>query len=232
MKRKISKEEFDKLDDLRKSLYKLKGDIYELELEDDDHEDTGALKRAKFHEQERRKEAEKLNKEMLAKLEEMEYESTKRKGDISAVEKSLHDKYSKMLSELTESNNKLKNGVKKSLIDNLSSKISKEISIVPDLMGKYVRDYLDVEFSDEGPQFIVLDERGLKTGLAVDDLKKKLLDNKELASILIGTKAKGGSATNLKNPSIGDTNQTSVPLAQMNPRQLAELMKAKIESKE
>ena len=198
MKATITKEEFEKLSDEFKSEYSASGDDYSLKVEGG--EDTGALKRAKDYEVERRKKAETTLKDTKDELESKvtELEDIRKgaisKDDVDALEKSYKEKYEKREKELQEKIDNSENSLKGLLVDNVASGIASELSTVPDLLADQIRKRLTTEQVDGKTVTRVLDAEGKPSALSVDDLKKEILADKKYAPILIGSKASGSGA--------------------------------------
>ena len=99
MKAKITEEEFESLNEAIKSEYQKDGDKYNLTVEG--LEDTGALKRAKEHEKERRQKVEaelKKSKDQLTEKEDEIIDLRKgavSKDDVDALERSYKEKLEK-----------------------------------------------------------------------------------------------------------------------------------------
>lgn len=217
----LSPEEYSSIGDNLKGLYIEKDGKYILDAE---MEDTGALKRAKEHESERRREAEKKLKELEAQLSGNKYEEDKRKGDIEALEKSWQEKHSKVTKELSDKYTRMQNAIKQNLIDSTARSIAGEISTVPSLLARVISDRLTVDFENDMPSLKVLDQAGKLSAFTVEDLKKEIYANKEFSSILIATKSSGGGASQIR--SSGQNQNSEIPLSKMSPVELAAHLKA------
>jgi len=225
LKRKIDKESFETLDENKKVFYVEKGDHFELDMED---EDAGALIRAKEHEKEARKKVEAEAKALRERLAALEENDMRKRGDVEALEKSWSEKHSKAIQEAEAKAEGIKKAVRRQLLDTQAKALASEISTVPSLMSKAILERLDVDFDGEnGPSLRVLDQTGKPSALTLEELKGEFVANKDFASIIIGSKASGGSATNPTNQTpVGTPNQNK-PLARLSPSEL----KAHLESK-
>jgi hypothetical protein len=193
LKFKIDKAGYDALPDVVKAEYKADGSDYVLNVEGG--EDTGALKRAKDHEAQLRRDAEDRERRTRAEMDELRNETARRTGDTSALEQSWKEKVEAAKAEGKTALEKLQNGVRELLVGAQSDALAGEISTVPTLMKGYVQKQLDVDFSDLGaPKLRVLDAAGKPTSKTVDDLKKELVENKELAAIVKASNSSGGGA--------------------------------------
>lgn len=191
LKRKITKEEFDKLSEAFKEEYKESNGQFYLDI---DQDGVDAMKLARDHEKEARKQAELKLKTLEEEIENMKYEGNKNKGNIEAIEKSWNEKHSKTNNEWSEKLSKLQNSVKKSLIVSTAKQLANDLFISPNLHSRFIEDRLSVDFDSEVPTIRILDNSGKPSALTVEELKQEFKANKEFAPILIGSKASGGSA--------------------------------------
>lgn len=226
LKRKIDKETFESLEEIQRGFYVEKDGAYLLDLDD---EDTGALLRAKEHEKEARKKVEAEAKALREKLQALEDDGIRKRGDVEALDKSWQEKYSKALTEVESKYGTLKNSIRKQLLDTHARAIAVEISNAPSLMSKAILERLDVDFDAEsGPALRILDQTGKPSALTLDELKKEFVANKEYAPIIIGSKASGGSATSTSFKASGASDATpNKPLSRMSPTELKALIDSK-----
>jgi len=198
MKQVLTKEEFDELVEPIKAEYKQQGENYTLNLEG--AEDTGALKRAKDHEKERRQKVEAELSELKSQLTAKEDEIIDlRKGavskdDVDALEKSYKEKLDKTEKEYQERLTTSESSLKSVLVDNVATKLAAEISTVPDLMAGAIASRLTTEVVDGKTITRVLDNEGKPSALTVDELKKEFIANEKFSSIIVGSKATGSGA--------------------------------------
>lgn len=166
LKKKINKNEYEKLNESFKELYVEDGDNFILDLEGE--EDLGALKRAKEHEAAKRKEAAKLAKELKDELESLK-------------------------AEKDEEISKLKNKLTNVFVDSAAKKIAEEICTVPSLLAPILKNRLSVDLDSDIPVTRVLDENGEISPLTLEELQKEFSSNAEYSAIMIASKASGGA---------------------------------------
>lgn len=194
LKKKISKADYEKLSDVLKAEYKADGDDYVLDVDGD--EDTGALKRAKDREKQRADDLQRERDELKRKLDEGSDLDARKKGDIEALEKSWSKKLTDKETEFTGKLSKRDTFIQRQLIDATAKTIAGEISTVPALMAKAIKERLTVDFDGDEPTLRILDGAGKVSALTTDELKKEFLTNKEYANIIVASKASGGGASN------------------------------------
>lgn len=228
LKKKITKAEFEKLNEAFKTEYKEDGENFVLDLEGE--EDTGALKRAKDRESQLRKDAEKALREAQEQLEALGTDDARKKGDIATLEKSWQSKQDAMKTEYESKLEKFQGFSSKALVDN------KALALANELFGKnaaiampHVKSRLKADFEGDEPATRVLDQNGQISALTLDDLKKEFAGNKDFASILIASKASGGAGG--KTVTTGGADPTKpVDLSSLSPQQMAEHIKAQKEA--
>lgn len=226
LKKKITKAEFEKLNEAFKTEYKADGDNYILDV--DGEEDTGALKRAKDRETQLRKDAETRERELQERLESIEGDDARKKGDIATLEKSWQGKLDKQKEEYEGRIGKLSGYTTKSLVDNVALSIASKISKAPAIMLPHIRARLQADFEGDEPKTRILDKDGKPSALTVEELSAEFVANKDFADIIIGSKASGGAG----NPSSGQqrssasNNGSEAPnLSKLNPADLAATLK-------
>lgn len=194
LKRKLTKDEFDKLTKELQGEYEERDGDYFLAVEGE--EDPDALRRARDREREEAKKLRKENKEMRAKLDEVEGSDDRKKGDIEKIDSAWKAKLEKSEAEHKAEREKLQSGIRRTMIDQAAGKLAAEISTAPDVLALHVAQRLGVDFDDDGePSLVVFGADG-KPGNTLEGLKKELLANKSFAAIMIGSKGKGGGASN------------------------------------
>lgn len=194
LKRKLTKDEFDKLSKDVQGEYEEREGEYFLAVEGE--EDPDALRRARDREKEEARRLRKENKEMRAKLEEIDGNDDRKKGDIDKIDSAWKAKLEKAEAERKAEREKLQAGIRRTLIDQAANKLAVEISTAPDVLALHVAQRLGVDFDDDGdPTLVVLGADG-KPGNTLEGLKKEFLANKSFSGILIGSKGKGGGASN------------------------------------
>ncbi len=228
LKKKITKEEFDKLSDVLKAEYKADGNDYVLDVDGD--EDTGALKRAKDREKQRADDLDKQIKELQKKLDDLDTNDARKRGDIDTLTKSYEKKIEDLKAELNGKLSKSQEFAKKTLLDGTAMKLATKISTVPGLMAKAIKDRLAVDFEGDEPTLRILDNEGKISALKIEDLEKEFLTNKEFASILIGSKASGGGAPKGGSKIGSAEDGKPVMLSTLKPGDLAARIKAQKEA--
>jgi len=198
MKCKIDRTAYDKMDAAFQAEYSQDGDDFILTL--DGAPDTGALKRAKDHEKERRQKAEAELVTVKATLTEKEDELIDiRKGvipkdDVDALEtswkKKMDDQKADYETRLTESEGSL-TGL---LVDSVANRIAGDISTVPSLMAESIKQRLTTEIVDGKRVTRVLDAAGKPSALTIEELQKEIVANPTFAPIIVGSKASGSGA--------------------------------------
>ncbi|OHD25444.1 MAG: hypothetical protein A2Y38_12865 [Spirochaetes bacterium GWB1_59_5] len=234
MKKKLTKEEFAKLPEAFKAEYIEDGDGFRLDVTGD--EDTGALKRAKDREAQLRRDAEAKLRDAQEQLDALGNDDARKKGDIATLEKAWQKKLDDATAESTGKISKLTAHTTKTLLDGTAHQIAAKISTVPGLMAKAIRERLAVDFEGDEPTLRILDAAGKPSTLTLEQLSQEFVANKEFSSIIVGSKASGGGAAKdgfaKRNGGATQNDDSNKPanLATMNPRALAEQIKANREA--
>lgn len=227
LKKKLTKEEHAKLSDALKGEYVEDGDGFRLDIDGD--EDTGALKRAKDRESQLRRDAEKEAKELREKLEGIEGDDARKKGDIATLEKSWQKKLDDQKAASDATISKLTGHTTKSLVDNVATQIASKISTAPALLLPHIRARLQADFDGDEPKTRVLDKDGKPSAMTVEELSAEFVANKDFSAIITASKASGGAG----KPSQNGGGATKIPgqsdkpadLSKMNPADLAAHLK-------
>lgn len=237
LKTKITKAEFDKLNDVLKSEYIEKDGSYVLDT-DGASELERAYDRVKLSEKaakERAEAAEQKLKELNDGKAADEFNDAKSKGKIDLLEKSWNEKYASLEKTFTEKLTAKEAYIKKVLIDNKALEIASEISKSPALILPHIKARLAADFDGQEPTTRVLDNTGKVTALTIDDLKKEFVENKDFSAIIVGSKASGGNAAHdsksFQNSNAGVEGGTAKTLAQSTPKEVAEKMRSIVEAK-
>lgn len=198
LKRLISKEAYNALSAGIKELYSERGDNYALDLSSDD-DDVTALRAAKDHETAARKAAEKKLRDLENEAERKKVAENEEKLRNAGKFDELEAAYKKKLADAEiahkEAITKKDTFIRNSLIDGEAGKLAGEISNNPKLMSRFIKDRLTVDFDGDTPTLRVLDASGKVTASTLADLKKELVDNPDFSSLIVGTKARGGAAS-------------------------------------
>lgn len=197
LKRKITKDVFDKLPEQLQSHYVQDDDdedTYTLDI--DGFDDPGPLRRARDRERNDRKKIEKENEELKRKLSELERNRSpkdkEKSDDVAKIDSEWKEKHEKELGERDAKLSSKDQYIRKTLINTHANALAKEISTVPTLMATHIRERLDVDFSGDEPELIVKGKDG--DPITMDQLKKELTKTPEFAHILVGNKATGSGA--------------------------------------
>ncbi|OED34521.1 hypothetical protein AB832_07430 [Flavobacteriaceae bacterium (ex Bugula neritina AB1)] len=182
----------DNIEESQKALYVKSGDGYQLDV--DGLEDVTGLKN-------KRDELLTKNKALQKKAQEQEEEArqakeaaAKKAGDIEALEASLIEKYESKQKESQAQIDRLNAMIREEKIDKVAADIANEISTMPKLLGREIKDRLTIEEIDGKFQTRILDAEGKLSALTIDELKKEFIDNNDYAGIIKGSKASGGQA--------------------------------------
>lgn len=232
LKRRIKKEEFEKLPELFQKEYVEKDGEYELDV--DGIEDTGKLKRALDREREEAKKNKERAEELERKLNEGVDLDARKKGDIETLERSWEAKYKKLDDTKNGEIAKLKSFAEKTLREDKAKAIAAEIAKPESVrfIARDIQDRLKVDFDGETPTVKVLDTNGQLSALTVDELKKEVLTSADYSHHIIGSKASGSGATTgeRKNGSAGDNDGKPINLSTAKPSDLAARIEAKKEA--
>ncbi|UAG58588.1 putative scaffold protein [Pseudomonas phage Kaya] len=227
LKKKLTKEEHAKLSDALKAEYIEDGDGFRLDVDGD--EDTGALKRAKDREAQLRKDAEKEAKELRERLESIEGDDARKKGDIATLEKSWQSKLEKQREEYEAKVSKLTSHTTKTLVDNVALSIATKISNAPAIILPHIRARLQADFEGDTPVTRVLDKDGKPSALTIDELANEFVANKDFSAIITASKASGGAGKPSQNgggaPKFNGQSDKPADLSKMNPAELAAHLK-------
>jgi hypothetical protein len=230
MKKKLNKEQWEKLSKDLQGCYKEVDGEYLLQVEGE--EDNGALRRAKDREKQRADELQsKLDKAQLD-LDELSNNDARKKGDIKALETQW-----KKQTETLEAGYKAKlesrdNYISKILVSNTADTIASKISTVPVLMSKALRERMTVDFTGDEPKLIVLGIDGKPSDLTVEKLSEEFVANKEFSSIIVSSKASGGAQGQKSSGGANQSENKDKPasLASYSPVDLASHLTARKEA--
>jgi hypothetical protein len=202
LKRKLTKTEYEALNDTLKAEYKASGDSYVL-----DTDDAADLIAARDREKEERRKAEKAAKDAQDALDALKDKQSRENGDVKALEESWQKKFDAEKKRADDLEGTLTTERKDRYVTSEAQRIAKRFT-VPGLMEGVIAKRLQVEMNDGKPIVRVLDANGKPSASSVGDLEKELVDNPEYKGIVIASKATGsaqghvkpgGSAPNLPN---------------------------------
>jgi len=223
LKKKLTKAEHEKLPDHLKAEYIEDGEGFRLDV--DGEEDTGALKRAKDREAQLRKDAEKEAKELRERLESIEGDDARKKGDIATLEKSWQSKLDKQRDEYEAKVSKLTSHTTTTLVDNVASQIAHKISNAPAVIMPHIKSRLMADFEGDAPVTRILDKDGKPSAMTIDDLSAEFIANKDFSAIITASKASGGAGKPSQNgggaPKTPGSFDQPADLSKMNPSELA-----------
>lgn len=147
------------------------------------------------------------------------------KGDVKKLEESWQKKLTDRETELMGKITKLTGAVDKNVRQAEASRLAAEVFLNPTVGLPHILGRLKVE--EDGDNFVVkiLDAAGQPSAATMDDFKKELLQNKDLAPILRGTRASGGGAGG--GGGGGAQGDKDLDKTTASPRQLADSIKAR-----
>jgi hypothetical protein len=234
LKRKITKDTFDKLADNIKFEYVADGDNYVLQTEGD--EDIGPLKRANQRLKDQVELLEQKNDKLNGDLEAINKNPARKNGDIETLTRQMENEKTAAVAEVTTKLEKAQGFIKQSLLENAASSLAEKISTSPAIIRPHIERRLTVDIDGDTPSIKVLDKDGKASALTVDKLGEEFVANKDFSSIIRVTKASGGAGSPSSNGgAVKPTGQGQPPasgeqppnLATMNPRDLAATIQAK-----
>lgn len=205
------------LDNLAESLHEFykKGSDgkYYLQIKGNDGnmlENVDGMKRAKEHESEARKAAEKTAADLQAKLDEInakreddikkakeEAEKAARAaGDVDALEKSWDEKYKKLENTSQATEKHLQGLLQNATVDATATNIASELALKgsASVLKPHITKRLAMDITGETPKTIVLDKDGNRSALTLDELKDEFRSNEAFAPLLVGSQATGSGA--------------------------------------
>lgn len=235
LKRKIDKAAFDKLSKDLQAEYVEKDGEYVLDLDGGNDDDNGALRRAKDRAVQERKDAEKRAKDAEAKLAELDDNDARKSGDIEKLEASWKGKLETQKAE-SEATIKGKDAfISTTLVDSVANAMAAKISTSPALILPHIKARLQADLSGDTPTTKYLDASGNPT--TAEALEKEFVDNKDFASIIVASKAKGGGAPDKGQQRLGGASQNTddgkpVSLASLSGKELAAELAARKEANE
>lgn len=196
LKSKITKAEFDALNDVLKAEYKANGDNYFL-----DADDMTELRAAKDRETEARRvekeRADRLQSEKdTAEAGRIEAERLKalKDKDVTTLEASYKAEKETAVNAEKAVTAKRESQLRDLLVENQAIAMANEISVAPTLILPHIRARLKAELDGDKPSTRVLDEKGDVSAKSLADLKKEFIDNPEFKSIIKASNANGGGA--------------------------------------
>jgi hypothetical protein len=192
LKAKITKAEHAALATELQAQYVDNGDG-EFTLDVEGAEDVGALKRALIREKAEKNAAAKERDEQKKIADDLAAKHTPSgEKTVKQTEAEWKAKYDADIAKANATVIKMQDLTR----NQVANQIATELFTAPKLGIKYILDRLKVTVDDEGvAKVIVLLEDGTETTTTIADFKKELRANKDLAAIVIGSKASGGGAS-------------------------------------
>lgn len=203
LKHKIDEAAFKKLDKSIQAEYvkDKEGEGYTLDV--DGLEDTGALKRAKEHEVEKRKEADKKAKELQTKLEETEQEletlrTERAKGGdkVAETEKAWKEKLAKREKELQDQIAATQKALQSQMVDSVAMTIATELAGEnAELLLPHITKRLSAEIKDGKAVTKVLGTDGETSAMTPEELKKEILSSGKFSAVVVASKGSGAGGS-------------------------------------
>lgn len=143
------------------------------------------------------------------------------KADVEALENSWKTKLTTKETELGGKITKLSGALDKNLRQATATQLASELFVSTSLGLPYILPRLKVE--EEGEEFVVkvLDANGQPSASTLEDLKKEMVQNKEFAPILRGTRASGGGANGGNGGGGAPSNDKDFDAVSASPKDLA-----------
>lgn len=192
LKRKITKEAYDALPEAVQSEYKLSGDSYVLDVEDDDL--NGLRKKVDELLDEKKKAQQKAR--------EAQEEAAKKSGDVEALEASWKTKLQETEDQLKAQLEATQGTIRSLTIEATANRLASELAIQGSAKAllPHVISRLGLEMVEGKPHVRVLDSQGRPTALTIEDLSKEIAADAALAPIIASSRASGGGASGGSRP--------------------------------
>lgn len=199
LKKKISKADFEKLDEAVQGLYTLKGTSYILDVEDDESEIKDALeKERRDHKEAKRKlqEVEDAKKAAEEAAEEAKRQAAEKNGDVDAINKSWQAKLDKQKETYENQISTLNSSIESLTVGSTSTSLAAELAVegAAGVIEPHIKSRLKTEFRDGKAVVTVLDKEGKPSAMSVDELKEEFINNPSFARVINGSKASGAGA--------------------------------------
>lgn len=189
-KLKITKEQYDALDDAGKAFYVEDGKGgYRIDV--DDSEVAEEMRRGRDREKLRADDAERKAQDLETRLSALEGDDARKRGDIATIERSWQTKLDAQKADSEKTITGLKSKLENVMIDSAVDAMAHEIFVKPGRDARLIRDRVYIDYDGDTPIVRVRDKEGKASALTLDDLKRETLDNKDYADILVGSKATG-----------------------------------------
>jgi hypothetical protein len=197
LKRKITKEQFEKLADNIKFEYVADGESFVLQTEGD--EDVGPLKRANQRLKDQLEREQAARDELADKLEKIEKNPARKQGDIDALERQWAKERDEAVNAVQGKLEKANGFIQKTLLETAAQTLADKISTSPAVMRPHIERRLAVDIEGDAPSIKILDKDGKPSALTLDKLGEEFVANKDFSSIIRVTKASGGAGSPSQN---------------------------------
>lgn len=209
MKYKVNKDEYAKLTEDQRKLYKVDGEDFVLSVEGmPEIPDVSGLK-AKNEELLAEKKAQqeaatKAAEEAAAAKAAKDLADANKAGDIDAINKSWQEKYDTLDGQYKG----LQGSMAESASESVAVKMASSIAVKgqDSLLLPHIQSRLAAEVVDGRAVVKVLGSDGKPSALTVDELKTEFQNNAAFASVIVGSKARGGGSNN-DEPGAGGSGQ-------------------------
>ena len=192
MSLKLEVESLDGMDENLQSLYEEQEGKYRLKV--DGLPDVEKVEGKRKIEAEHRKKAEARAAEieeelngLRAKLESIETDGHRKKGDVEALEKSWQDKLSKREQELMSELETRDGWLKQQMVTGVANSLAAEIAVQGSAKAliPHIERRLSMEIREGNPSTVVLDSEGKPSANTVEELKTEFVNDPALSLIHI-----------------------------------------------
>lgn len=213
LRQKLTKDEFDGLDEMLKAHYKDAGNgVFLL-----DFEGANDLSRAMNAEKLRADRAEARANEIAAQVTALQTQvdeaattAANKDKDIPALNASWQVKLDAAIKKGKDAVENLQRQFRQLLVHSNAEAIAARISDSPKILLPHIENLLDVDFTGDMPRPVVLDATTRKpSALTLEELEKSFVDNADFASIVRGSGASGGGASSDANGGAGGGTRNS-----------------------
>jgi hypothetical protein len=200
LKSKITKAEFDALNDVLKAEYKVgnsAGDMYVLDT-DEATELRAARDRANQERDTAAQERDRLKAEKEAAeaaAQKARDDEARAKGDTAALDGSWQAKLDKQKKDDQAVIAGLQKTIENLTVNSVAKTLANDISTAPELLEDHIAKRLKPEINDGVAITRVLDKDGKPSALSLEELKQEFVANPKFAAIIKGSNASGGGAT-------------------------------------
>ena len=203
MKYKITKDDFEKLDEGTQVNYKQDGDNYVLKVEG--MPDTAGLISRIGQLESSMSALEKQNKTLQDENQQIKHTKATDDKDIDALNNSWQEKFDKLQNESQETISSLKSSLEDLTVGAEATRISSELAVQgsADVLRPHVKGRLKTEFVNGEVKTTVLGPDGKPSALTLSELADEFKANPAFAPLIVGTKANGSGHKNSGDGSSG-----------------------------